>query len=128
MPTNVLLDSINKGQVKLLNNNRRNDNNNNPDDQAYGSSLEHQEILPWNPVVVNAQLNHDQVSSKHSNIKDLLHHKSQNGDFKTSPKDGDEWSSSGITWQQINEPSTFPSTTTGTHVVGSSFQVVKKKK
>ena len=79
-------------------------------------------------MVVNAQLNHDKVSSKHSNIKDLLHHKSQSRDFKTSPKDGDEWSSSGITWQQINELSTFSSTTTGTHVVGSSFQVVKKKK
>ena len=35
---------------------------------------------------MNANLNHDSVNTKHSNIKDLLHYQSENGDFKTSPK------------------------------------------
>ena len=59
---------------------------------------------------MNANLNHDSVNTKHSNIKDLLHYQSENGDFKTSPKHipkEDNWRGSDRIWQQINQPSKF---------------------
>ena len=66
---------------------------------------------------MNANLNHDTVNTKHSNIKDLLHYqsengdfKSENGDFKISPKHvpkEDSWRGSDRIWQQINQPSKF---------------------
>ena len=59
---------------------------------------------------MNANLNHDTVNTKHSNIKDLLHYQSENGDFKTSPKHipkEDNWRGSDRIWQQINQPSKF---------------------
>lgn len=92
LPTDVLLNSINSGQVQLVQNSQNGDYY----DQLFAGSEQ-------DPIALRAHVSSSSAKSRHESIKDLLHFQSSQGQQFWPSKSEEQQKK----WTQINTPSRF---------------------
>ena len=109
LPTDVLLNSINNGQVQVINSNNRMDHGSGAMDQNIGETR----TPPPRRTAIKAQITEPDkkkegpfyaLNARHESIRDLLHFQSQQ-QFRPNIKEQLPPQPKGKVWFQINQPS-----------------------